>query len=478
MANSKPVSLGTRLILSYVLLAAVIMAIFTLGTGITLYAEMRAQLARFAVEDIETVEGLLALTPDGRVTVREDYHNHAESKKVVDHYIEVLSPGGRVLYRNNRLGSLALGGSPIANEGVGGYSETWIPLPDGTRVLRVSRRHVVEGSPVLIRLAQSAEPIERALLLFGGAAALMFPLVIAVATLAARRMSNRILAPVQNIAVRAGEITSSCLHERIPVNGTGDEIDRLAEAFNGTLARLDDSFRQLRQFTSDASHELRTPLAAIRAIGEVGLERDGSRQEYRELVGSMLEEVSRLTRLVDDLLMISRGDAGFLQLNLCTIRVLDLVRDTAALLEPLAEEKNQTVELSGDEMAVVDGDPVFLRHALINLIHNAIKYSPRFAVTFVGVERSPHDHVTISVRDAGTGISPEHLPHVFDRFYRVDSGRARLAGGFGLGLAITQWAVAAHKGRIQVASTPGQGSTFEIVLPEAAGSSERIQAQS
>src|SRR5579872_4431820 len=138
----------------------------------------------------------------------------------------------------------------------------------------------------------------------------MFPLIIGAASLVARRMSKRILAPVQNIATRASQITSSNLSERIPVHGTGDEIDQLAEVFNSALTRLDGSFRQLRQFTSDASHELRTPLAAIRAMGEVGLEQDRSKQEFRDLIGSMLEEVGRLTRLVDDLLMISRGEAG------------------------------------------------------------------------------------------------------------------------------------------------------------------------
>lgn len=457
--------LGTRLVLSYIAMAACIMLSFTAGTGLVLFLQMRAQVAHFAVQDIETVEGLLTLKTDGGVVLRDDYHNHEESKKLLDHYVEVLAPDGTVLYRNERLGNGSLGGNPPPDEGLGGYSPRWATLADGTHAVLVSRRHLLDDHPILIRLAQSEEPVRRALELFGIAAALMFPVVIGVATFAALRLSRGILRPIQNIAARAGQITSSRLHERIPVHGTGDEIDQLAEVFNRTLTRLDESFRQLRQFTADASHELRTPLAAIRAIGEVGLERDVSRQEYRELVGSMLEEVNRLTRLVDDLLMIARGDSGSIRLKLAEIHLMDLARDTVALLEPLAEEKNQKLAVSGSEDAIVRGDPVFLRQALINVVHNAIKYSPEGAVTSIAVEREVGGEVAISVTDGGPGIAPEHRGRIFDRFYRADAGRSRDAGGFGLGLAISQWAVEAHQGKIKVVSGEGGGSTFRIQLP-------------
>ena len=324
---------------------------------------------------------------------------------------------------------------------------------------------MLEAHPVLIRLAQSEEPVWRALEQFLAAAALMFPLMLGAAAFAGYRMSRRILAPVQSMAARAAEITSSRLHERLPVNGTGDELDHLAEVFNKTLARLDDSFRQLRQFTSDASHELRTPLAAIGAIGEVGLHRDGTREDYRELVGSMLEEVNRLTRLIDELLMISRGDSGAIRLNYTAVDVFHLARETVALLEPLAEEKEQHLVLTGAPPATVQADPVFLRQALINVLHNAIKYSPPRATTSLYVASEGPHSVAISVRDEGPGIAPEHASRIFDRFYRVDQGRSREAGGFGLGLAIVQWAVQAHNGSVSLSSAPGEGSTFRIIIP-------------
>ncbi len=460
-----PRRLGTRLTLSYILLLAGTTLVFTAGTAAVVFFQMRAQLAHFAVQDIETVEGLLSFTADGKLKVRDDYHNHPESKQILEHFLEVLAPDGGVLYRNDRLTNRSLGAALLPGEGIGGYSQRSGTLSDGTRVVIVSRRHTLAGRSLLIRLAHSEEPVFHALEQFLAAAALLFPLVMGAAALAGYRMSRRILQPVQNMASRAGEITSSRLHERLPVNGTGDELDHLAEVFNQTLTRLDESFRQLKQFTSDASHELRTPLASLRSVGEVGLAGNGTREEYRELIGSMLEEVNRLTHLVDELLMISRGDAGAIRLNYSAVDVFDLARETIALLEPLAEEKKQRLVLAGDQDAIINADPVFLRQALINILHNAIKYSPSGATTSLRVAKETSQSVVISVQDAGPGIAPEHTPRIFDRFYRVDQGRSRDAGGFGLGLSIAQWAVEAHHGSISVSSARGEGTTFRITLP-------------
>jgi signal transduction histidine kinase len=163
--------------------------------------------------------------------------------------------------------------------------------------------------------------------------------------------------------------------------------------------------------------------------------------------------------------MISRGDSGAIHLRYSTVRVFELARETVALLEPLAEEKEQRLALAGDESVTIQADPVFLRQALINILHNAIKYSPAGAITLLRVAKENSNSVTISVQDEGPGIAPEHTAHIFDRFYRVDQGRSRDAGGFGLGLSIAQWAVGAHKGMIGVSSIRGAGSTFRITLP-------------
>jgi len=465
MIFRSPRRLGTRIVFSFVLLIACATLLFAAGTAAVLFFQMRAQIRHLVVQDIENVEGLMSFTADGHLTVREDYHNHPESRHVLDYLLEVRSPDGAVLYRNALLGNRALGGPPAPQEGVGGYSERAARLEDGTRLIIGSRRHSIDGRPVVIRLAQSEEPVWRAVQEFLVAAALIFPVMVGAATLVAQRMSRRILTPVQLIASQARRISSSSLHERVPLNGTGDELDDLAGVFNQTLARLDASFQQLRQFTSDVSHELRTPLAAIRSVGEVGLARNSTREEYRELVGSMLEEVGRLTTLIDELLMISRADSGAIQLRCSDFGAQDLVRETVAMLEPIAEEKSQRIVVKCHADGTIHADPVLVRQALVNILHNAIKYSPPASEIAIGLDATASETITVSVSDAGPGIAPEHLERIFDRFYRVDQGRSREEGGFGLGLSIAQWVVRAHRGKLEVASAPGEGSTFKIALP-------------
>src|SRR6202050_5269199 len=233
-------------------------------------------------------------------------------------------------------------------------------------------------------------------------------------------LAKRALAPLGEMAYRAEEITSERLNERLPVGEVNDELGHLARAFNSLLARLEQSFDQLRRFTSDASHELRTPLTSIRSVGEVALQKDGSREEYRDTIGSMLEEVNRLTALVDSLLTISRADAGRIQLHPTVFSAMDLTREAAGLFEVLIEEKRQRIEVDGDEDVSVKGDRVFLRQALVNIIHNAVKYSPIGGTISVRVKHEPEGGLRLEVIDSGPGIAPEHSAKIFDRFYRVD----------------------------------------------------------
>jgi heavy metal sensor kinase len=461
----RPTHLRARLTLWYVSVLAALLVLGWAGTGAFLFWQLRSQLDHFAVQEIETVEGLFFFDSGGQLRLREDYHNHPESKEVIDRYLEVRDQAGAVLFRNERLGNRTLDGAPFRREGVGGYSQRSARLSDGTRVRMVSRMHSLGGRTVLIRLAHSEEPLYSRLGDLLPALLVVLPVVLVIASAAGYGLARRALNPLEEMARRAQEITPENLHARLPNDDADDELGQLARVFNDTLARLDRAFEQLRRFTSDASHELRTPLAMIRSVGEVGLQKDGTRAEYRDIVGSMLEEVNRLTSLIDNLLTISRADSGHIQLHRTVFPVMALAREAAGLLEILLEEKSQRIELEGDEDAQIEGDRIFLRQALVNIVHNAVKYSPVGETIRVRVRRGEGNRVVVEVHDNGPGIPAEDRSKVFDRFYRVDRARWRESGGAGLGLSIAKWAVEAHGGSIALDSEPGQGCTFRIALP-------------
>ena len=289
------------------------------------------------------------------------------------------------------------------------------------------------------------------------------PLVVALAGVGGYVLARRALAPIDHLAAEARRMTADRLHQRLSVPNEHDEIGRLAAVINDTLARLDQSFGQLRRFTADASHELRTPLAVIRATGEMGLRETRTPAEYKDAIGSMLEEVDRLTRLVDTLLRLSRGDAGTVRLSRDIVDLGDLARDVVTSLGILAEERQQRLEVAADANVRVSADRLVLRDAITNVVDNAIKYSPSGSTITMRIEADAVE-ATLSVTDEGPGIPAEHRERIFDRFYRIDEGRSRGSGGAGLGLAIAKWAVDANGGRLSLASS-GSGSVFRITLP-------------
>jgi heavy metal sensor kinase len=459
-----PKHVRTRLALWYVALVAIVLALSWSLIGLFLFLQLRNQIDHFAIQDIETVEGLLFFNSAGQLELREDYHNHAESKQVLERLLEVRSPGGDVLYRNERLGDRSLGGAPFPGEGVGGYSVRPARLTDGTRVRLVSRRHSLDGRPLVIRLAYSEETIWSRVEELGAASALALPLVLAIAGLVGYWLARRALAPVERMTQQAERITPGHLHERLPAGSVDDELGHLARVFNDLLSRLEQSFEQLRRFTSDASHELRTPLTLIRSVGEVGLQKSGTVEEYRDTIGSMLEEVNRLTSLVENLLTIARADAGQIPLRRSVFGAMELAREACELLGVLIEDKRHQVQFEGDEQASLEGDRLLLRQALLNIVHNAVKYTPTGGLISVRVVAELDGRVQLEIADTGPGIPPEHAARIFDRFYRVEQARTGNGTGAGLGLSIAQWAVQMHDGEIQLISSDA-GSRFQIWLP-------------
>ena len=277
-------------------------------------------------------------------------------------------------------------------------------------------------------------------------------------------VARRSLAPVAAMAGRAREISASSLSQRLPVANPHDELGRLATVFNATLQRLENSFAELRRFAADASHELRTPLTALRAEGEVALNNAREPEQFRQSIGAMLEEAQRLQDLVESLLTLARAEADQQPLNRVPVELGTLTREVVESLRILAEEKHQQFDAELNGELPIAGDATLLRHALLNLVHNAICYTPDGGRITVRCSRRDREAV-IEVADTGEGIAPEHQTKVFERFYRVDKSRSRAEGGAGLGLAIARLAVERHGGRIELESKCGKGSLFRIVLP-------------
>ena len=278
-------------------------------------------------------------------------------------------------------------------------------------------------------------------------------------------LAGRVLGPVGAMAATARRITAESLSARLPVENARDEFGQLAGVFNETLARLEAAFEQLRRFTADASHELRTPLTGMRSVGEVALQRSLSAQESREVIESMLEEVDRLTRLVENLLLLTRAEAGRIPLMRTAVDLGELVLGVSDGLRVLAEDKDQawTVDVAAPVTAVCDAG--ILRLGVTNLVYNAIKYTPHKGAIRIATTRTATGDAVIEVQDTGPGIPPAHHERIFERFYRVDDARSRESGGIGLGLAIARWAVEANDGRIDLESEEGRGALFRIILP-------------
>ncbi len=280
--------------------------------------------------------------------------------------------------------------------------------------------------------------------------------------------SSRVFKPVEKIAHIALSIGESDLNKRINVTGD-DEIGRLAATLNGMIERLEVAFDRQRQFTSDASHELRTPLAVIQAESTLALDKKRSPEEYRRSLEVVSQEVNFMTGVIDKLLLLARTENGRDQpITAELIDVNRLVGEIASALSPLAEENQLDVKVVSQASLIIKGDRIKIRQLFLNILENAIKYTPRGGNIWVRCERSGQSAL-ISIKDSGIGIQEEHLPYIFQRFYRVDKSRSRTHGGTGLGLAIAKSIAESHGGKIEVESQAGQGSNFRVILPISSG---------
>jgi heavy metal sensor kinase len=318
--------------------------------------------------------------------------------------------------------------------------------------------------PYLLQIGIRRDPIDATLKQVLLMAVFVFPAGLVIAAVASWWMAGRALRPVNLITRTAQEIGISDLDRRLPIRGTGDELDRLSRTFNDMFARLAKAIGEMKQFTASISHELRTPLTALRGEAEVMLLEPHSVEEYRRVLASNLEEYDRLGRLINRLLTLARAESGDIHMNPAAVDFSNLTRYLVEQLESVAASKQVSISFESKEPVSVVADQEWLESAILNLLDNAIKYTQAGGHIAVAVENCGYER-KLEIKDTGIGITPEVLPHIFERFFRADPSRNARPEGAGLGLNLVQWIVKQHHGRIEVRSTPGRGSCFTVWLP-------------
>jgi heavy metal sensor kinase len=336
-----------------------------------------------------------------------------------------------------------------------------VPIIGRQRTLQISTR--LAGENLTVLLMTPLADVDRELARLAAVLGLAIPAALGLAGVLGYWLARKALVPVEELRRSTHDITAERLYNRLPVTNPSDELGGLAITINQMIERLERSFAEVRRFTADASHELRTPLTVIRSEAEAALTKNPA-PEQQHLLGSILEECDRLTRLTDQLLMLSRDDAGVGKQIRGSLDLVALVSGVVENMRPLAEAKGLTLNGRFNVSLPAAGDTARLRQVFYNLLDNAIKYTPSGGRVEVSAERQGASAV-VTIRDTGEGIAAEHLPHIFERFYRVDQSRSRSQGGTGLGLSIARSIVSAHGGTIQVASAPGEGARFTVVLP-------------
>ena len=449
-------SVRARLTAWYSFAVLLLLVAYALAASALLRHRLYGALDDRLVEDREISEQLLQRDAGGRIVLKAAAH---AGENPLGFDLVVQSTAGDVLLVYPE------GQPPWWAPSVSASSRGTRTIADGEQARRVrSDEEAVDGERLVLHIARSESELRGQLRELMLVLLLLLPPGLAIAAAGGLFLARKALLPIARMGEQARRISAERLGERMPIANARDEIGQLGRAFNDTLERLERAFVQLRQFTANASHELRTPLTALRSVGEVGLRNERDVAGHREVIGSMLEEVDRLTRLVDTLLLLARSDGGALVLARTPLSLPELARDAAAMLAVLAEEKQVRIEVVASPAVRIVGDRTLLLQVLVNLLHNAIRHSPTAAVVTIAITEA--DGVAqCSMRDRGPGIPPEHRARLFERFHRVDDARTQGAGGAGLGLALVRSIVELHGGTVALVEHEGEGALLCVRLP-------------
>ncbi len=459
--------LRVRLTLWYGTALALILIIFS-----TVLYVMTARSLRDAVD--QSLEGtaaaaVRALEERGFLPLVDEGELMSQFPELarIDKFFQIFSPSGTITIRSPNVKQhelpLSRRALEVAYSGHSLFESAQYPKEPPLRLISVPI--VYRGSLLyIIQVGTTMDSVEHTLNRLLLVLLVSMPVALAVSLAGGWFMAGRALRPVDAITLAAQRIAEGDLTQRLTAPASADEIGRLTNTFNDMIDRLETSFRQIRQFSSDVSHEMRTPLTVMRGETELALRRPRENEDYKAVMESNLEEIDRMTRIVDELLFLSRADMGEVKMEHLTVPLDWLIEDVQRQASLLGQEQNIQVALISNVPAVVSGDELRLRELFLNLVDNAIKYS-RFGGTVEMALTIEQGQARLSVTDHGIGIAEEDWPQIFDRFYRTDNARAHTKKGTGLGLAICSWIAESHHGRIEIQSQVGEGSTFTVWLP-------------
>jgi len=467
---TRPANIRTRLAIWFVVILASILIVYIAAVIIFQYVLLERQIYHDEIQDVETVEGLLYFDPQGVLHLQENYHSHPQSRLLEDRLMEIRDLSGTVLYRSETLHGQILGGASSPDEGANSYNERSTRLSDGTRVLLISHLHPIQDKLVLIRLGYSMAPLQDRMVRFFLLLLVATPIGLILAGFAGYRIAKRALLPLDIMAARAESITASNLNDRIVVEHPHDELGHMAKVLNHLLERLEQAFVQLQRFTADAAHELRTPLSSLRATGEVTLQESRTESGYRESIGSMLEETTRLNQTIDGLLLLARAEATRSDGVKTSFSLFELVDEILVLVDVLLEERHITVVQDRDDgvPALLFADRSLVRIALLNVLHNAVKFSPDHSTIRIGFSRRESDgraYQRVCVHDSGPGVAAGEVTQVFERFFTSNSPTTSKYSGSGLGLSIAKLIVDRSGGQIFFDMSVEHGAKCCIDLP-------------
>lgn len=395
----------------------------------------------------------------------ERYLENALGKKPKGKFIQIIDASGKIGARLNDLEAEAVPVSFVTLEKALKGEIVYETIETARPRLRMITMPILENKKIIsiVQVGSSLEEFEDTMKRLLIIMIISIITSIAVTIVVGYFMAKKTMKPVDQIRRAAVNISSNNLDERIDIKGRKDELGRLAETFNAMISRLKDSFQRINQFSIDVSHELKTPLTILKGETELALRKERTNEEYKRSMQSNLEEIDRMSRIIDDLLLLSKAETKDIGMNLEKIDLRDLLADVCMNMKLFGENKG--VEIIARELEDIRlvGDELKLRRMITNVVENAIKYGHRGGHVIVSSYKQ-NGFACVNVEDDGPGISPGDIKYIFDRFYRADRSRKRESGS-GLGLSISKWIAEAHKGSIDVQSRPAAGSVFTIKLP-------------